>query len=74
VVDAEFGWVGVMSVQAEHAGTCGDCDRPIRVGQWISKTADGVWEHVKCPAPPKVCGECFTEVTATGACMCEVGS
>lgn len=65
-----------MSVvlEARLAGSCFSCNFGIRPGQMIQLNEDaehgGRWEHVTCPAGPAVCGECFTEVTPSGACMC----
>lgn len=70
---------------AAYESRCAECDGVIRVGDLIvasdlETTADVVfkpwWAHETCP-PAKfdivraVCGECFTERSVTGACMCE---
>jgi hypothetical protein len=57
-------------IEAEHRGTCQDCDDDIRPGDLIVNTVDG-WTHERCPSDAgalgtacKQChlvhaGECF---------------
>jgi hypothetical protein len=40
-----------MSLTAEYAGWCLECEEAIEPGEQI-RTDDGEWVHVKCPPAP----------------------
>lgn len=61
-------------IEAQRASDCDGCDFGIRRGQKITVTAGGDWVHVVCPAARQTCNECFTEISVSGACLCEDGS
>jgi hypothetical protein len=61
-------------IEAQRSGPCEACNEGIHRGQKIQPLPDGGWEHTRCPEPRPICGECFTEKSVTGACMCEATS
>jgi hypothetical protein len=69
----------MMTIEAQHAGVCGECAERIHVGDRITRTADDRdWRHEVCPVvlskfdfdASRVCGECFTVRSVSGACAC----
>lgn len=71
-------WAVRVDLVAAFVSRCSDCDGWIEAGSRIRRhrlDAPG-WAHAVCPAgrmdlQRTVCGECFTERSVTGACMCE---
>ncbi len=67
-----------MTLQARYSTPCSVCDEPIHPGDLMRmETPSSGWQHVVCPDPlpevkRRVCGQCFTEVSVTGTCLCEV--
>lgn len=52
-----------MSVTAQYAGVCGECEEPIIPGQQItSASLAGGYKHVTCPDPTPMgtlCPRCY---------------
>lgn len=59
-------------IEAQRAGECDACVYGIRPGQKITPTADGGWEHTRCPEGRVTCPVCFTQVSVSGDCLCGV--
>jgi hypothetical protein len=63
-----------MTVIAQYDGRCWECFGKVESGQEIV-IEDRTWRHAVCP-PGKldilrdVCGECFTERSVDGSCLC----
>lgn len=60
----------MIVIEAQRSSACDGCEFGIRPGQKITATPEGGWEHTRCPEARQTCGECFTEVSVSGACMC----
>lgn len=68
-----------MTFEAKYGGRCGVCDERIAPGDPCAYAED-VIVHGDCeqaarsagrPAPRPICGKCFMETAASGACGCD---
>lgn len=59
-------------LKAKFQSECADCDDEIRKGDLVVKDDETGWVHDECPKNKigKVCMECFTVKSVSGACGC----
>jgi len=61
-----------MAFEAKYRSECTNCSEYVEVGDWVQFEGNHV-EHVECepePAQTATCGECFMQVSVSGACGC----